>query len=660
MPRPVDRNATYFAGLDGVRTLAVALVIAYHLGISQAQGGLLGVGVFFTLSGFLITSILLSGWQRNGHLGLKMFWIRRARRLLPAVVLVLLTSMVVVLMLDPSHIGKRAGQALAALFYVANWHTVAAGQSYFDRFAAPGPFDHLWSLSVEEQFYLCWPLLLAGIVAICRGSHKMAAAITAALAVTSFALLALLSSPGFDNTRAYEGTDTRAGGLLLGAALALVWRPSGSAQPASLRRRTLADVAGVAGIVGIIALVMTTDEHTMSLYQWGLLVLSLSTLALLYAVCTRGTVLAGFFGLTPLRWLGERSYGIYLWHLPVMVFTPAQFLSGASWLRNAVMVAVTVALSALSWSLIEDPIRRHGLAGAIRQAWQGATTRHRPGVIYGTATFVPLAILSMLVPQVVADAATPAGSRAATGADSAVGGNSASNGTVKGLAAPKPKQAAAEHKAVHSGALQTKCTSVIHIGDSTSEGLMSAEYLPNPADREDAQLKSVGVTTFYPEISGARSIIETWGGHANAQTVAKDHLAKGYKGCWILALGTNDAANLYTGGADYQTRIDQMMQTIPADQPVLWVNTKTLVKSGYYSAQHNVDWDNALVTASKRYPNMRIYDWASEVADSWFINDNIHFNSPGYQQRAKRIARALAIAFPKTGSSPAGVLISSK
>lgn len=663
MPRPVDKQATYFPGLDGVRTLAVALVIAYHLGFSGARGGLLGVGVFFTLSGFLITMILLGGWERRKTLGLKMFWIRRARRLLPAVIMVLVTSMVVVLLVDPGHVAKRATQALSALFYVANWHTILAGQSYFDRFAGSGPFDHLWSLSVEEQFYLFWPLLLALIVVLCRGSRRTAAAITLSLATASFALLTLLANPGFDNTRAYEGTDTRAGGLLLGAALAIVWRP-GAIRPRALVRLG-ADAAGVAGLAGIVALVMGTDEHTLGLYQWGLLGLSVATLGVLVAVCTKGTLLARFFGLAPLRWIGERSYGIYLWHLPVMVFTPDAFLAGVGWLRNTIMVVVTLALSALSWTLVEDPIRRLGLVQAVKQAFGGMTTARRPGVLYGTATFAPLAVLAMVVPSVITAASAPIAAESASsqlpGSGGGLGGGSdASRGTIKGKDAPKPKTHAKPVPLSHSGPLKTSCTSVVHIGDSTSEGLTSPNYLPNPADREDAQLRDVGVTTFHPEISGARSIIETYEGHPNAESVVQKYVNSGYKGCWILALGNNDVANYYAGGPNITARIDLMMQTIPADQPVMWVNTKTLVKTGYYSAQHMVEWDNALVAEAAKYPNMRIYDWASDVQDAWFIKDNIHYTTPGYRARAHDIAQALAIAFPKDGPAPTGPLVSSK
>lgn len=169
MPRPVDAKASYyFPGLDRLRALAVGLVVAYHLGVPGTDGGLLGVGVFFTLSGYLITSLLLRRHERHGGLDLKNFWIHRFRRLLPAVVLVLIAVLAATALVSPDLLGARRGQSVAALLYVANWHTILSGRSYFDQAEGAGPLDHLWSLAVEEQFYLVWPLVLLGLLALTR------------------------------------------------------------------------------------------------------------------------------------------------------------------------------------------------------------------------------------------------------------------------------------------------------------------------------------------------------------------------------------------------------------------------------------------------------------------------------------------------------------
>jgi hypothetical protein len=194
---------------------------------------------------------------------------------------------------------------------------------------------------------------------------------------------------------------------------------------------------------------------------------------------------------------------------------------------------------------------------------------------------------------------------------------------------------------------KTSCRSVVYIGDSTSEGETSTDYIPNPRLRLPAQLAKFGVTTTYPEISGARSIIETFEGQPNAATVAQQHLSSGFKGCWILALGTNDVDNIHTGSTiGLPTRIAKMMSVI-GHQPVLWIDVVTLLQSGDYSESNMQEWNHSLVAACRRYPNMRVYDWAAHAKRKWFIPDGIHYYSPGYVARTHDIAQGLATAFPE-------------
>jgi hypothetical protein len=198
----------------------------------------------------------------------------------------------------------------------------------------------------------------------------------------------------------------------------------------------------------------------------------------------------------------------------------------------------------------------------------------------------------------------------------------------------------------------SSCHAVVHIGDSTSEGLTSADYLPDPAQRIDAQYARVGATSFDPEISGARSVVERYKNEPNADDVAKRLVGQGYQGCWVLALGTNEAADVAVGSSiSLSDRVDRMMADV-GNMPVMWVNVKSLVGSGPYAESHMADWDNALVNACAKYPNMRVFDWASVVNDSWFISDGIHFTTPGYAARSQLIADALAKAFPGAGAAP--------
>jgi lysophospholipase L1-like esterase len=194
--------------------------------------------------------------------------------------------------------------------------------------------------------------------------------------------------------------------------------------------------------------------------------------------------------------------------------------------------------------------------------------------------------------------------------------------------------------------LRTSCTSVVHIGDSTSDGLVLPAYQPDADLRIAAQYSRVGVTSFIPEVSGARSIYETWHGFPNGYTVAQQLIKQGYSGCWVIALGTNDAADVAVGSAmSMSARINEMM-TLIGNEPVMWVNVVSLLSSGPYAESNMQAWNRALLQACPRYPTMRVYDWAAAARPSWFISDGIHYTPQGYAERARLIANALAQAFP--------------
>src|SRR3984957_19629034 len=327
MPKPVDSGQRYMPGLDGLRALAVLAVIAYHEQFGWAQGGLLGVGVFFTLSGFLITSLLLEQWSAKGQIKLGEFWLRRARRLLPALFVMLAVVTAWVTIADRSRLGSLRGAVGAAAGYFSNWYLIAKNQSYFSRFAPPAPLDHLWSLAVEEQFYLLWPLLLMGGLLLLRHRGKAAPRwlILPTLLLTGLSIfeLAHLYQPGLDPTRVYEGTDTRAFGLLIGAVLALAWPTQASRGAAPPRRaaRIALDAAGFIGLAVIGVMIWRVGEYSPFAYRGGLVLLSVATVAVLAGTACQGTLAALALGWPPLRWIGARSYGIYLWHYPVIVLT---------------------------------------------------------------------------------------------------------------------------------------------------------------------------------------------------------------------------------------------------------------------------------------------------------------------------------------------------
>lgn len=647
--------------LDGVRALAVCAVIAYHLGLGWAPGGLLGVGVFFTLSGYLITDLLL-GQSDGGRRRLVDFWARRARRLLPALYLMLVVVSVWVAVGFHSRLSDVRGEVISALLYVNNWWQVSQHVSYFAQFGPPSPLNHLWSLAVEEQFYVVWPwLLLLGVWAVRERRRPITvrprlAGVTLALAVASAIEMALLYHPSLDPSRVYDGSDTRAFGLLFGAALAMVWPSRALTARVTAGARRIIDGLGLVGLAAIVVLVWRTDQYSPFLYRGGLVLLSLATVLVVAAGAHPASRLARVLGFGPLRWVGVRSYGIYLWHQPIIVLTTPASSHGVQPLRAVAQVAASVLIAALSWRWVEEPIR-HGALGRIWAAARAVSWRPRlvplgvrAGLVaavlavglaaVGLAGVRPPRFGSSPAPRVIAQRATlgQLAPQTVTSPASTTRSTSTSSATVSSRAAHRP-----------SG--RSSCRAVAHIGDSTSLGLTSSDYLPDPAQRITAQYARVGATEQHMEITAATSIVETLPGKTNAQAVARRLVAGGYHGCWVLALGTNDSADVYVGSSvNLATRIQRMMATI-GDQPVMWVNVKSLVSGGPYAEADMQRWDQALLKACSRYPNMRIYDWASAVKDRWFIPDGIHYYSPGYAARAHLIADALATAFPAPGTA---------
>jgi peptidoglycan/LPS O-acetylase OafA/YrhL len=312
MPEPVKRGQRYMPGLDGLRAIAVIGVVLYHLNVGWAEGGLLGVGVFFTLSGYLITDILLNQVNRGG-IRLKSFWLARARRLLPGLFLMLTVVMAWVTLIGPHQPGDFRTAALSAAGYFNNWWLIFHDVSYFARFAPPSPLNHLWSLSVEEQFYIAWPfLLMLGLrfvpeVKYATGVRFRLAGVTLGAALCSGILMAVLYSPSLDPSRVYYGTDTRALELLAGAALAMVW-PSRRlhARIAPQARRTI-EAAGIAGLAVIGLMFWRAGEFSPFLYRGGFALLALASVLAVASLAHPASRLGPIVGCKPMQWIGERS-----------------------------------------------------------------------------------------------------------------------------------------------------------------------------------------------------------------------------------------------------------------------------------------------------------------------------------------------------------------
>ncbi len=392
-------------GLDGLRAIAVAAVVVYHLGTGGLPGGFLGVDVFFVISGFLITTLLMKEVSRHGRVRVVRFYARRARRLLPALFAMLAGTAVLVATVARDSIDRFTSDVPAALLYVSNWWYIADDQSYFELIGRGNLLAHLWSLAVEEQFYLIWPGTLALVCALAvargRSRRRSLVAVALSLALASTVAMAVLSIArdyplGADPTRVYFGTDTHAMSVLIGAALAGLWRPG--LAPAKLPGGARASLAAIgAALLAVLGwFLVNVNEYTPWMYRGGFLVVAVLVAAIIATVTHPASLVGRLLDAPPLRWIGERSYGIYLWHWPIfLVLRPGIDIPWQGAWIEAGRLALVVLVAAASYRYIETPIRH----GALGRWWSrvrergltsaailgGGATRRRSVAVFASA-----------------------------------------------------------------------------------------------------------------------------------------------------------------------------------------------------------------------------------------------------------------------------------
>ena len=360
----MGKKRRYITGRDGIRASAVIMVLAYHLKLALFKSGFLGVTVFFVLSGYLITGILISEVEEEGTIDLKNFWLRRIRRLVPAVMSMAVVIIFVSAVVNRIIFTKGCKDFLASVLGFNNWWQIFNKVSYFEAAGVTSPFTHCWSLAIETQFYLIYPLILLGIYKLVksRGEGRakrglLFAGVTLLLALISVILMIVLFDPQQDASRVYYGTDTRAFSLLFGALLAILW------EYRMVPRRLSASVNMVLGSVSFaVLLVMTIAINGSSnfWYRGGQFFGTILTVLMVYAVSGRKTWLSRFLSNPVLKWIGDRSYSIYLWHYPIILLISKGIK--ASWWITLIEIVLSVVLAELSYRFIETPIR-HGIIG---------------------------------------------------------------------------------------------------------------------------------------------------------------------------------------------------------------------------------------------------------------------------------------------------------
>ena len=660
-PSPFPR----LRGLDGIRALAVAAVVAFHLGWDLVPGGFLGVEVFFVVSGYLITALLLHEWQETGRISLPRFWMRRARRLLPALFVVLLGTLAIAAVAFPQELARLRPDALAATGYVTNWYLIAAEQPYFETVGRPSALLHLWSLAIEEQFYLLWPLALLAALAI-RG--RAGAAILALTGIAASVVLTLvLFTPGGDPSRVYYGTDTRAAGLLIGAALALGFMPVtaplgrlgqsfrrvfAQARTAEAhRRRVIAhDLAAAAGLVTLVAAFAVVAETDMA-FPGGLLVVDLATAVLIATVVgPAARLVPAILETAPLRWLGTRSYAVYLWHWPVIVFSrPVVDVPLEGPANLAVRLVAIGLLSELSYRFVERPIREGALGRLVREL---GTRRTRPAwglasVRGATAATTVLAIVVLLGNVALASPPPPP-------AEVPVA-------NVNGLVTPEPDDDAPEPTRMVAPTPDPTPPPTTPQPDPSQGATPVPEvsYAPTPPPSQPAPTPQPDPTpppeTSRPPAPPVGGRITAFGESvfiAAAPRVARavgpmqvdaaigrqmdEHVdvirawaGKGRLGdAVILGIGNN--------GPILSRHVEALMPLLRDVPKVVWIN----VSLAREWTDHN---NRAIASIARRYPNVRVADWH---AASWghrelFATDMVHPNKRGADVFAALVRDAL-------------------
>lgn len=615
----------YLPGLDGIRALAVLGVLLYHGDLTWMRGGFLGVDVFFVLSGFLITTLIVEEYSRSGRIDFKRFYLARARRLLPALLLMLvIVGMLAAFVYRDSAATFRA-DAIASLFYVTNWWFIFSDASYFEAIGRPPFLQHLWSLAVEEQFYLLWPALVL-ILLRWRGRRAVfSVALGAALASTLWmAFLAIANGypQEADPSRAYFGSDSHIMGLLLGAALAMVWRPGRLSTRLTAGAKAVIVAVGAAALLGVLYFFLFVGEYSNFLYRGGFLALSAIVCVLIAAASHPGAPFGRILGSQPWRYIGQRSYGLYLYHWPIYVITRPDLdipLDGPALL--GLRLGLTFLVAEISYRYVEIPIRR-GAIGAFITRWRESEPDERAylGRRVLASSGVAIAALGLmgagLATAKPVDQAIPADVAAAIGIDD--GGPTEilidEPATTPGQgASPSPDANAEERPSPPSddGLATNANGAVTAIGDSVMLGVASQLMAKIDGSKVDAEVSR--------QASGVLERVK--------RLSRKDLLAPTV----VIHTGTN--------GFVTEDQLREMLDVLSDRQRVVVVNTN--VPRSWMEPNNDL-----IAKVVPDYPNAVIADWYSVSEDNpeYFVSDGTHPQWPsGIKAFVREIMRAVGM-----------------
>lgn len=605
------KNSRYITGFDGLRSLAVIGVILYHLLPSQMRGGFLGVPVFFVVSGYLITDLLVQEWKQNGKIRLGKFYIRRMKRLYPALVTMLIASSAYITLFQRNLLNNLRGNVVSSLLYVNNWWQIEHGLSYFDRFAGESPFTHIWSLAVEAQNYLFWPIIFILLMKLVKNRGKIYLTVSVA-ALISAIWMAILFTPGQDPTRVYYGTDTRLFSILMGSSLAFIWPSTRLKAQIPKQAKKVLNSIGLVSLVLLVTAFLFLNDGTTFLYYGGMFLISLVCVVLVAITAHPGASLNKWLTNPVFTWLGKRSYGIYLYQFPIMIFYEAKFnVANHLVLHTIIEIVLILLITELSYRFVERPMRlfNYRVLFSKLKNWLQAPLKSKEKITLLSVSLVTLIAL--------------------------VGIITAPTNQVDANQQELQKQIEANQKEAQKTQTSTETT------ETSSEGPDMAEKY-NLTNRQITKAENMPVTAFGDSVllAGASGLKEIFpkmiiDGEVGRQVEDSPPLLQALKDkkqledTVLLSLGTN--------GSFTDEEFDQMMKVIGTKRRVFVLNVHVPTQR----------WQNEvnqkLSEMAEKYKNVTLIDWYdySSSQPGWFYDDQVHPNPDGIVPYCSLIAEAL-------------------
>lgn len=613
------KKSRYISGFDGIRTLAVIGVILYHLAPYQFQGGFLGVPIFFVVSGYLITDLLFQEWQQNKRIDVIGFYIRRVKRLYPALVTLVLATTAYITLFARDLLANIRAVIMTNLLYVYNWYQVAHHESYFDKFGTQSPFTHLWSLSIEGQFYLFWPLIIIILLKFVKKKQPIFDTMII-LAFISALLMAILYRTGQDPSRVYYGTDTRMFSILLGAALAVVWPSTALRKDLPTNLRLLLDVIGGGALMLLCLMFMQMTGESALVYRGGMFFFSVLSMILVAVVAHPGADMNRLLTNRLFAWIGKRSYGIYLYQYPVLVFFESKInVADHSFLYALIEVALILVLSDLSYRFLELPLQHFDYS----KTWSTLKEFCRRDSSYGNKRWYML-IPGLIVLLAVVGATTGTTSGSEAKKDTALEKTIKEND--KKVAKQNKNIAAKTSSSEHSSS--SADTNTAKQFDLTENEIAKAKQLQITAVGDSVLAAS---STTLQEIFPNMYVDAKVGRQVGEAIPVLQSLAQSGKlaDTVLLSEGTN--------GPYSEQELDQIMAIVGKERKLYWINVH--VPTRRWQDQVN----NDLKVAAKKYPNLKVIDWYtySKNHPEWFYDDNVHPNSEGLKYYGPYVARQI-------------------